>query len=78
VVILGVATTALDDDGFRSAAREALAAAGFDDQRTAAWCEEVEESWRLFAPIVEADLPIHGYPAGAWGPTEAGALLERA
>lgn len=40
VVILGVATTDLDDDGFRSAAREALAASGFDDQRTAAWCDD--------------------------------------
>ena len=35
----------------------------------------VEESWRLFAPVVGADLPVAGYPAGSWGPAAADALL---
>jgi glucose-6-phosphate 1-dehydrogenase len=36
----------------------------------------VAESWRLFTPIVEADLPVCDYPAGSWGPGEAERLLE--
>jgi len=35
----------------------------------------VEESWRIFAPILDAELPVHEYPAGSWGPTAARDLL---
>ncbi len=33
--------------------------------------DEVEESWRVFAPLVESPPPIHEYPAGTWGPAAA-------
>jgi len=46
------------------------------DQTLFVHSDEVEESWRLFTPIVEATLPTHDYPAGSWGPSEAEALLE--
>jgi len=48
------------------------------DQTLFVHADEVEESWRLFDPIVDAGLPIHEYPAGSWGPAEAGALLDGA
>ena len=48
------------------------------DQTLFVHSDEVEESWRLFDPIVQADLPVHDYPAGSWGPTEAAALLDGA
>ncbi len=35
----------------------------------------VEESWRIFTPLVEADLPLSDYPAGSWGPEEARRLI---
>jgi glucose-6-phosphate 1-dehydrogenase len=37
----------------------------------------VTESWRLFTPIVEAELPVYEYPAGSWGPEEAERLIGR-
>jgi glucose-6-phosphate 1-dehydrogenase len=37
--------------------------------------DEVEESWRLYRPLLEADLPVHPYPAGSWGPIAARDLL---
>ncbi|HUK19044.1 MAG TPA: glucose-6-phosphate dehydrogenase [Bryobacteraceae bacterium] len=41
----------------------------------------VEASWAVVEPIEnvwrEADFPICGYPAGTWGPTEAGRMLAR-
>jgi glucose-6-phosphate 1-dehydrogenase len=40
--------------------------------------DEVEESWRLFAPILAADLPLHPYPAETWGPAAARDLLSPA
>ncbi len=40
MVVLPADHVIADDDGFRAAARDALAAAGFDDQRTAAWCDD--------------------------------------
>jgi glucose-6-phosphate 1-dehydrogenase len=45
------------------------------DQTRFVRADWVEESWRLFSPIVDADLPVVEYPAGSWGPTEAGRLL---
>jgi len=40
IVILGAATTELDDKGFRNQARRALADAGIDEERATAWCDE--------------------------------------
>jgi glucose-6-phosphate 1-dehydrogenase len=40
--------------------------------------DEAEEAWRLYEPILDADLPIHPYPAGSWGPTAARDLLSDA
>lgn len=37
--------------------------------------DEAEEAWRLYAPILDVDLPVHPYPAGSWGPTAARDLL---
>ena len=30
--------------------------------------DEVEASWRLFAPLLDAELEVHSYAAGTWGP----------
>lgn len=38
--------------------------------------DEVEESWRLFAPLSHQDMPLHGYQAGSWGPSAADALID--
>ena len=45
------------------------------DQTRFVRADWVAESWRLFSPIVEADLPVAEYPAGSWGPAEAQRLL---
>jgi len=37
--------------------------------------DEAEEAWRLYDPILDADLPVHPYPAGSWGPSAARDLL---
>ena len=37
--------------------------------------DEVEESWRLFDPLLAADLPVLPYRAGSWGPAAARDLL---
>jgi len=38
--------------------------------------DEVEESWRLYDPILRTPPPLVEYPAGSWGPKEAQRLLE--
>jgi glucose-6-phosphate 1-dehydrogenase len=38
--------------------------------------DEVEESWRLYDPIVRSPPPLKFYPAGTWGPTDAQTLVE--
>lgn len=45
------------------------------DQTLFVRSDEVEESWRIYSPIVDAALPIHPYDAGSWGPAEARDLL---
>jgi glucose-6-phosphate 1-dehydrogenase len=37
--------------------------------------DEVEQAWRLYTPLLEADIRLASYPAGSWGPEEADALL---
>ncbi|MCB9558933.1 MAG: glucose-6-phosphate dehydrogenase [Kofleriaceae bacterium] len=41
------------------------------DQTLFVHADEVEQSWRLYAPLLETSTPLHGYPAGTWGPPEA-------
>jgi glucose-6-phosphate 1-dehydrogenase len=41
------------------------------DQTLFVHSDEVEQSWRLYTPVVAAPQPIHDYPAGTWGPPEA-------
>ncbi len=36
--------------------------------------EEVEESWRVYAPLLDSPPPVHSYAAGSWGPHAADAL----
>ena len=45
------------------------------DQTLFVHAEEVEASWRLYAPVLGSDLPVAGYPVGSWGPAEADRLL---
>ena len=47
------------------------------DQTLFVRADEVESAWQLFAPVLDADVPVHGYQAGSWGPPEADRLLER-
>jgi glucose-6-phosphate 1-dehydrogenase len=35
----------------------------------------VEDSWRLYTPLLEDRPPVHVYPAGSWGPPEADELM---
>ena len=36
--------------------------------------DEVEESWKLYEPLLRAPPPLTFYPAGTWGPEEAQSL----
>ena len=44
------------------------------NQRRFARQDYVEESWRLLDPILNANLPIHTYEPGSWGPPQADIL----
>jgi len=44
------------------------------DQTLFVRIDEVLEAWRLFTPLLQADLPVHPYAAGTWGPAEADRL----
>jgi glucose-6-phosphate 1-dehydrogenase len=35
----------------------------------------VEDSWRLYTPLIQNRPPVHQYPAGSWGPPEADQLM---
>ena len=39
--------------------------------------DEVESTWRLVDPLLQADTPVHEYEPGTWGPAEADQLIER-
>jgi glucose-6-phosphate 1-dehydrogenase len=45
------------------------------DQTLFVHSEAVEASWALYAPVLDGQAPVHGYPAGTWGPFEADRLL---
>ena len=47
------------------------------DQTLFISADEVEASWKLFAPVLERGLPVATYNAGTWGPEEAAELLIR-
>jgi len=38
--------------------------------------DEVEESWRLYEPLLRAPPPLRFYAAGTWGPAEAQTLVQ--
>jgi glucose-6-phosphate 1-dehydrogenase len=38
--------------------------------------DEVEESWRLYDPLLQSPPPLTFYPAGTWGPPEAQTLAQ--
>ena len=44
------------------------------DQTLFVHADEVEESWRVYAPLLKSPPPVHRYAAGTWGPAEADAL----
>lgn len=37
----------------------------------------VEASWHLYTPLLNAEIPVHNYAAGTWGPREADQLIAR-
>ena len=37
--------------------------------------DEVEETWRIMQPLLDAPPPVHGYEPGTWGPEAADALV---
>ncbi len=45
------------------------------DQTLFVRSDEVEESWRLYAPLLENRPPVYAYPAGTMGPAEAERIL---
>ncbi|MEZ5965227.1 MAG: glucose-6-phosphate dehydrogenase [Planctomycetota bacterium] len=47
------------------------------DQTLFVHADEVESSWRLYAPLLEEPPPLLPYAAGTWGPEAAQALLRR-
>jgi glucose-6-phosphate 1-dehydrogenase len=36
----------------------------------------VEETWRVFQPLLDSPPPVHTYAQGSWGPAEADGLVE--
>jgi len=37
--------------------------------------DQVEETWRIMQPLLDAQPPVHAYEPGSWGPEAAGALV---
>ena len=46
------------------------------DQTLFVRSDEVEESWRLYTPLLDADSQPEAYPAGSWGPRTSDRLPE--
>ena len=46
------------------------------DQTLFVRADEVEESWRVFAPLLRRPPKVRSYAAGSWGPNAAAELLE--
>ena len=49
-----------------------------DDQTLFVRSDEVEMSWSLYEPLLEAEFPIYNYESGSWGPQEAHFMLAKA
>jgi glucose-6-phosphate 1-dehydrogenase len=47
------------------------------DQTLFVHADEVETAWALYEPLLDGTCPVHPYPAGTWGPLEAGRLSSR-
>lgn len=45
------------------------------DQTLFVRADEVEASWALYAPLLEADVPVYPYEAGSWGPYATDQIL---
>jgi glucose-6-phosphate 1-dehydrogenase len=45
------------------------------DQTLFVRSDEVETSWELYTPLLEAAIAVHPYPAGTWGPEIVGEQL---
>ena len=45
------------------------------DQTLLVRSDEVEESWRLYTPLLGSDIAVHPYPAGTWGPAATNRAL---
>jgi len=39
--------------------------------------DNVEESWRIVQPLLDAPPPVHPYAKGSWGPAAADELVAR-
>ena len=39
--------------------------------------EEIEHAWKIMDPMINANLPIHTYSKGSFGPAQADALIEK-
>jgi glucose-6-phosphate 1-dehydrogenase len=37
--------------------------------------DSVEETWRIFAPLLDSPPPVHAYAPGSWGPAEGDRLV---
>jgi glucose-6-phosphate 1-dehydrogenase len=37
--------------------------------------DSIEETWRIFAPLLDSPPPVHAYTPGSWGPAEAERLV---
>ena len=44
------------------------------DQTLFVHADEVEASWRLYAPLLDGRRAVYPYAAGTWGPAEADAV----
>ena len=47
------------------------------DQTLFVHAEEVSTAWRIVAPALTGELPVHEYAAGSWGPAASDALIAR-
>lgn len=45
------------------------------DQTLFVHAEEAEAAWELYQPLLDAALPVHPYPSGAWGPEAAARMF---
>jgi glucose-6-phosphate 1-dehydrogenase len=45
------------------------------DQTLFVRADAIERAWEIVQPLLDAPPPLHSYPAGTWGPVEAGALV---